>query len=261
MNEIRKIDEHWKDNLLGCTFNKRLEKAILQRHCLEIGVERAENRVKRLREELSRMDGQPIRNYASSLLAALESVSEGAVVAALAPKTNKILDIGFNRADDLILDNFGLFLAALIRSPTIAITYVSLTDTGNTARALAIYYNTITTTFNIQSACAIGTVLQLGQGTSPAARDNHVIESALGSAPENAIFGTSNGGYAIGTGSLSFSGAISAGGSGTVNEMGFHGRFGLSGVAYSFMFFHDILASGVAFVAGNTLNASYAIIL
>ena len=63
MNEIRRTDEHWKDNLLGLTFDKRLEQAILQRHCMEIGIERAEMRAKQLREQLKKLDGQPLKKY------------------------------------------------------------------------------------------------------------------------------------------------------------------------------------------------------
>ena len=58
-----------------------------------------------------------------------------------------------------------------------------------------------------------------------------------------------------------FSEAISAGGSGTVNETGFFGYWWFqdnSGTLHTYMLFHDILGAGVAFVAGNTINLSYA---
>jgi hypothetical protein len=273
--KIRRIDEHWKDNLIGCTFDKKLEKAILNRHSLEIGVERSENRAKHLREQLSKMDGQPIEKYADPLLRALESISEGAMVTVLAPKTRKILDIGFNCADDMILDNFGTLLASIIKP----LGYndarqFALNDISNTARTYFSWYGGSSPPssppllwnyayFNT-STHINGSAFQLGNGTNAAARANYQIQTALGTAPENTRFSAAYGQYAIGTGTIAFSGALAAGGSGTVNEMGWFQRFVFqSGTPYfyEFMLFHDILGAGVGFVAGNILNASYAITL
>lgn len=235
--QIRRNDEHWQDNLLGLTFNKRLEKAIAKRHAAQV------------KEESRRM------------------VSESAFVTCLQPKTNKILDIGFNRPNDLILDNFGTFIAALIRQPSTGSSpSFSLTDVTNSAQTFMIYSNApatnTTLAFGYDNAGSTGTQIQLGSGTTAAARTNYAIQTAFGTAPENARFATGAGSY--GGGADSFSGAISAGGAGTVNEMGFFAVWATTTAAAGIktvMLFHDILSSGVAFVAGNTLNASYSITL
>ena len=180
------------------------------------------------------------------------------MVAVTAPKTHKILDIGFNCADDLILDNFGFFLAGLIRTPINAQTTFVLLDVTNTNQTVG-----VGGTYPFCHTNSIyGTWLRVGSGTTPAAPGNYEIETAFGTAPENARFGTSPGGYGAGSNALSFSGAVSAGGSGTVNEQGFYMQgFNTSQQNKIFMFFHDILPSGVAFVAGQTINSSYGVTL
>lgn len=223
---------------------------------MEIGLERSELRAKHLREQLSKLDGQPLKKYLAAR--AMENVSEGAMVAVTAAKTNKILDIGFNVAEDLILDNFGFFLAGLIRTPINAQTTFVMVDVTGANMTFG-----VGGTYPFCHTNSIyGTWLQVGTGTTPAARGDYIIETAFGTAPENARFGSSPGGYGAGSGSLSFSGAVSAGGSGTVNEQGFFMQgFNTSQQNKIVMWFHDILGSGVAFVAGNTINASYGVTL
>jgi hypothetical protein len=109
-----------------------------------------------------------------------------------------------------------------------------------------------------------GTLLQLGSSTTAATRIDYKINTALGTAPESGLFATGNGVYGgssgSGAASMSFSGSVSAGGTGTVNEAGFFGQFTMiSGTITTFMLFHDVLSSGVAYVAGNILPLSYSI--
>jgi hypothetical protein len=252
MKEIRLTGEHWRDNLVGMTFNKPLEEAIMRKHTIEIGIERSEQRAKQLKEQLKRFDSE----LSIETITTLQNISEGAFVTAVNPD-NEITDIGFNCPDDLVLDNFGLWLASFVRSPISASTSVNLTDTANSSQQFQIY--AISSSYNtFNNNGAIGTMLQVGSGSTAAARSNYAIQTAFGTGPEASRFGTSNGGY--GSGSISFSGAISAGGSGTVNELGCFGAFNnVSSQTKYVMLFHDILSSGVSFTPGTTLNASYSI--
>ena len=104
-----------------------------------------------------------------------------------------------------------------------------------------------------------GTQFQLGSSTTAPTRADYKINTALGTAPESGLFSTGIGSYA--SGYVSIGGAISAGGSGTVNETGVFGYWfsATNSTPYSFMLFHDVLSSGVSYVAGNTLYVSYSI--
>ena len=244
-------DEHWRDNLIGCTFSKRLEEAALRRH----GIESA----------LTRMDVQ--KQHLLKLLTGrkaelLPNMHESVMCAVLEPKNRKIIDVGFNDPKDLILDNFGKWLAAFVRSPIAGSgKTVVLPDSSNTNRTLYIYDMDATTTHGFQYGAAggspTGTQVQVGSGSSDPARSDYAIQTAFGAAPENAAFDTGSGSYS--SGYVSFSGAITAGGSGTINETGFFGKWYLYNASYLFMLFHDKLTSGVAFTAGQTLNVSYSI--
>ena len=104
-----------------------------------------------------------------------------------------------------------------------------------------------------------GTEMQLGSGTTAAMRTDYAIETALGSAPESGRFSTTQGSYNAGY--VSFAGAITAGGSGMVNETGFFGAWNTNADnnVSRFMLFRDILGSSVNYTAGNILNCSYSI--
>ena len=260
MNEIRKNDEHWKDNLIGLTFTRELEKQMMQRHALETTIFRTERRLEDLKKQLNNLAlNRPLS------LEGLENISEVAAVTVLKPKTNKIMDVGFNVLHDLILNNFGIWLSGFIKQPAIVDSYeFALIDITNTSQTFNFYSDGSPSPnhvlFNNLSTYAIGTQLQVGSGTTAAARTNYAIETPFGNAPENTRFSTGAGSYA--SAAISFSGAISAGGAGTVNEMGFFGYWPpVSEVPKTIMLFHDILSSGVPFVAAETLNASYSILL
>lgn len=248
MENIPKInDEHWRDNLIGLTLNKRIEKAIISRHSLESQLERL---------ELQR--GLLQRKIRGGRVELFPNIFEG-VMCAVTDKKRKILDIGFNTPEDLILDNFGKWLAAFVTPPAQAAISVILTDVANSSQT----FKTISASsgyFNTYDIVQIGTRLQVGSGSTAAARANYAIQTAFGTSPESGRFATGVGSYAAGY--VSLSGAISAGGSGTVNETGFFGVWANTANAQKeIMLFHDILGAGVGFVAGNSIIVSYSIAL
>jgi len=241
MKEIKLVGEHWRDNVLGLRYDKRLELAMLKRHSDDLAVLRAERLLK------GEVDAK-------------RGISEAVIVANLNPRNQKINDVGFNESNDLILDNFGTWLAGVVRAPASStLTTVSLTDTGNAARTVHIYgEDSAAQVFNHASSAAplIGTKLQVGSDDTAAERDDYTVGTAFAGAPESGTFSTNNGSYAVGA--ISFSGAITAGDSITVKETGFFGSW----IYYSnslgaFMLFHDILDSGVEYAAGETVNVAY----
>lgn len=262
MSLIRRNDEHWKSNLVGLTFTKKLESAMLQRHSLEVGIERAETHLKEMRLQLQRVNG-----VTPQKLRVLQSINECSAVTVTNPD-GKIVDVGFNCADDLILDNFGKWLAGIAAAPTsvgdgAGYTTVTLNDTGNTARTVAIYREPSADAYSTFSAPVVtgvmGSYIQLGDSDTAATRADFNIGSALPDAPESSMFGTSTGSY--GSGAISFSGAVTAGGASTAKEMGWFCKWKYGVTIGTFMLFHDLLVPTVAYVAGQTLNASYSITL
>jgi len=169
-----------------------------------------------------------------------------------------IKGIDQSKPNNLILNNFGVWLAGFIRQPTIAQTDVNLQDITDTTRNLILYLNAPSESmFNVDSNEDLGTKMRVGSGVTPAARDDYDIETALGTAPEDDVFDSGVGSYAVGT--ISVAGAITAGGAGTINETGFYGAFGYGTTVTDFMLFHDILVAGEAFVLGNTITVAYTI--
>lgn len=169
---------------------------------------------------------------------------------------NKIADIAINKPNDLILNNFGAWMAGHFRPVSNALTNITVTDWTNVSRTASSYgqgSNSIVCMNN-----NIGTMMQVGSSTTAPARTDYTIGTAFATAPESAAFNTTTGSW--GGGSASFSGAISAGGNGTVNETGVQLRFcDTAGALQTCMLMHDKLASGVAFTAGQTITVSYSI--
>ena len=210
MDELR-FGEHWRDNLAGLRLDDRIKKAIHAKNLEEIRELTHKRRV------------------------------ESCVVAAL--KKDRIAEIGFNKPNDLILDNYGKMLAGLMGATT-----MNLYDVSNTLRSIG------PNNFNTGGG---GTVIQLGGSTTPPARGDYKIGAVLGTAPENTYFSTGYGSYYPG-GYFTFSNGVSAGGSGTVNEAGFFGYWYFYPVLIYIMLFHD-LVTGVPYTPGNPLVASWVV--
>jgi len=221
---LKELNDGWEKQFLGYTFTKRLEQRLI-----------AEHRERILKEINHRI---------------FETV-----IVSVVDKGRRIKGLGLSSPNDLILDNFGTWLAGLIRAPIAASESVSLKDSGGSTRTVLTYAANMH--FN-DSDSEVGTYLQVGSGTTPPARADYSITTAFLTAPESSFFDTGSGSYSVGA--ISFSGSITAGGSGTVNETGFFARWVISGLpAYQFMLFHDVLGTGVPFTAGEIITVSYSI--
>jgi len=175
---------------------------------------------------------------------------------------NIIKGISQSRPNNLILDNFGYWLSAMFRAPAEAVfDVVGMKDTGGNAETVRTYgpqAANASSFCNYKTGQVTGTYMQVGSGSTAAARDDVAIETAFGTAPEDAHFVTGSGSYAAAA--VSVAGAITAGGNGTIAETGLIAKWlNASQVAKLFLLFHDILASTEAFTAGNTITVAYTI--
>jgi len=159
---------------------------------------------------------------------------------------------------NLILDQFGVFLAGIFRKNTGANTSVVLKDVSGVNKTVRMY-GTTGSLFN-DTASNIGSGLRVGSGSTPPARTDFKIETAFGTAPEslnfvigsNPIFNTAQGFFKT-------AGTITAGGSGTINESIHELLLNALGVTIVFSMFRDIISPAQAFIAGQTISLEYTI--
>lgn len=174
-----------------------------------------------------------------------------------ATKNGEIKSIGASCVNDLFLDNMGLWLAGMLKTPDLLTTTVTLKEDDATLSPVDIYRQAGGFSFNL-TPFATGSEFKLGSGSTVAARTDFDIETALATAPENAFFGTTNGQWSSSTGKITVARAIIAGGAGTVNESGLFFKWSIqSGGLRTFMLAHDNISPGVIFTAAQTLTTEY----
>lgn len=165
----------------------------------------------------------------------------------------------YSKPKNLILDNFGKWLAGFIRAPVAADTNVTLVDVANNSVAIKVF-DDATSHFNMHSGGkALGTQIQLGDDNTAATRSDYKVGSALASAPESSPFDTGTGSYS--SGSITLSGSVTMGGAETVWEGILIGQWRYSDTPTDFALFHDVLASSVSFALGDGCTAQYVITL
>jgi len=154
------------------------------------------------------------------------------------------------KKSDLVLDNFGKWLAALIRPvPGVATSKnVTLKDTGNADRTFAVFS---TAGFNYTLA---GTKIGVGSSGTAAARTDYNLGAILGS-----LENTTDGVWTSSSGQVTLSGSVFLSAGGTVRETGFFGRWKDTGDVYrDIMLFHDVV-SDVIIGAGKYAFVQYTI--
>lgn len=170
-----------------------------------------------------------------------------------------IKGISQSKRNNLIVDNFGVLLAGLFKTQTTTKTEVTLQDEGDTGRTVCTYGTWAASARNFNNyTTSSGTKLKMGSGVTAATRGDYDIETDLPTSPEDDFFGSGTGSYA--GGAVSIGAALTAGGNGTINEVGLFGYWHDNNTSvYNFMLLHDILTSGEAYVIGNTLTVAYTI--
>lgn len=170
-----------------------------------------------------------------------------------------IKGISQSKPNNLILDNFGIFLAGHFHAPVQDHIQVNLIPEGGVSDGYFVKRNASGKAEMLNPVDnPTGSSLKLGSGVTAATRTDFDIETDLPTAPESGFFDTGSGSYAVG--SISLAGALTAGGAGTINEVGLFGTWQNDlATIDQVMLFHDILVSGESFVLGNTLTAAYTI--
>jgi len=174
-----------------------------------------------------------------------------------------IKGIGQSKRNNLILDNFGIWLAAMFRAPVINVTktVVLVGDDGANNDVCTYGKAAAGKTPFLCETTTVGTRIFIGSGVVAATRADFHVTTPFIVAPEDDFFDSGTGSY--GAGSVGIAGAIVSGGAGTVNEVGMYGRWyeETGDTEDDHMLFHDILVSGEAFVLGETITVTYTIAL
>ncbi len=177
---------------------------------------------------------------------------------------DEILQLGMSIPNDLILNNFGLYLAGFIGRIGNIATFV---DDGGVTRTFNMGTTNQGDSFNcprfnpfpapiILMTC--GTRFKLGQGSTLPARSDFKIETDLGSSPEKDLQNTLEGVFNSSLGKVTAAKAYpAAGGNGDITEIGlfyFMGNRLNSPASSAIMMTHDIISPAVNFVVGQTIN-------
>jgi len=156
---------------------------------------------------------------------------------------------------NLILDQLGLFLAGMFQG-TGGIVTVSLIDTAGGSRTINVINQP--TLWNFSTGASM--FHQIGSGSTSPTRQDFQIETAFGTAPEDAIIAPANPVYNSGLGSFKSISSTSAGGSGTIRESVMISRWRDGGNTNRFFaLFRDIITPAVSFIAGQTIALEYTV--
>lgn len=197
----------------------------------------------------------------------VEQLGKKCIVTCIDPATMELESVGASSllkneltgqiVDNLILDNFGRWFAAVItNSGTVG---GGLTDDVGGSQAVSVYAGS-QSSFNIKPVGQApgSSRIKMGSGTTTPARGDNKIQTSLTTAPESDYLGTNAGAYTVNNTVIYQGDANPTGGTGTVNEAGsFEAWFNTSGVSTVFMLTHDVVTPSVSFTALKLLRASY----
>lgn len=179
------------------------------------------------------------------------------LVTAKNPEDGSIFDIGGSTPLNLILTNFGQWLAAFIREGT-GLHSITMQPIGGGDQGTDIYTDVVTDMFNDSRS---ETFIRLGSGTTAPARADIAIETALPTAPEDANFGSGDATWSAAGGTISWGSSVAAGGAGTIAEVGFLVTWSNDANSMQiYLLFRDT-PSALGFVAGKVLGANYQLTL
>jgi len=159
---------------------------------------------------------------------------------------------------NLILDQFGLFLAAIFQGiPASGAETIVLKDTGGVNRTVNII--SLVQLWNFSTAATM--FHQVGSGNTAPTRQDFQIETAFGTAPEDTIIEPSDPVYNSGLGSFKSISSISAGGSGTIRESVMISRWRPNSGSTNrfFALFRDTISPAVPFAASQSIALEYTI--
>jgi len=172
-------------------------------------------------------------------------------------KEKEIKAIGMSCIDDLLTDNFGVFLASIIGMQNF-----SQNDLSNVARGFTCIHPD--SGYNSVNVGGLRSLLRVGTGNTPATRQDFNIESPFsnGGAEDSAFNVIGQAGYNSGLGQISFSGSITAFGAGGIQESILIQRWrDTGGTTRDLLYSRDNISPIVTFIAGETINLSYILLL
>jgi len=161
---------------------------------------------------------------------------------------------------NLIMNNFGILLAALFKKFDTADIITTVKDIVNVDQTVRVYGDNATWTDNNAGALSIGAFVQIGSGITGPTRTDFALETAFGTAPESGnIVATTN--PVFSSPNFKYLGSISAGGSGTINEsvMTLGLRRSGGGARVDTLCFRDIISPAVGFSIGQSVALEYTV--
>ncbi len=174
---------------------------------------------------------------------------------------SEIKSIGMSCINDLFLDNFGQWFSLIFGGQSGIFPFVNSGGGTNTmfiVRALTKY----NTTGGLGGA--VGARVRIGNGSNPATRSDFNIQSSFGSSPESAENNVGSASYQVGLSKVTIPIIITpTGGSGSIREAVLFGRWvnQNSNTVGSFAVSRDNISPVVNFVAGQTINIEYGILI
>lgn len=221
----------------------------------------------KLRDEITKGVFEESSKYKSGNKIFTEQMVKKCLITCINPKTNELESVGASSLlkneitgkifDNLILDNFGKWFAAIITNS--AFVGGGLTEDTGGSQTVSVYAGS-QTSFNIKPTGLSPTAgkVRMGSGVTAPARSDFKIQTALISAPESGYLVTNAGAWTVSNTVIYQADANPTGGTGTVNEAGsFEGWWYTVGSEAVFMLTHDAISPGVPFTAGKLLRASY----
>lgn len=152
------------------------------------------------------------------------------------------------KKSDLILDNFGKWLAGLIQDGS-AIRTVSITNEAGASKTLKVYETTSISQFFNYATSGRGAFIAIGSGTTSPARGDYSLVTKEGEA------GVNPASYLAGV--ILFSASIVLGASKTITESALKMKWNDSGaILVEFLLFRDTFAgvTGTQFTVQYTIN-------
>jgi len=195
------------------------------------------------------------KEYFESFRKQFPNYNENAKASSLVTITKdlEIKSIGMSCMNDLLSDNFGIFLAFLFGGGS---NNQNLTDITNSLATIS--FQGSSTNFN-STIVAVGTQIQVGKGLSTPNRQNFNIESPFTTSPESTIKNTGAGGWNSGLGQVSASMIpFGAGGAGAISETAFFWVMAnVVGAQKTFLMSRDLISPVANFILGETINVNY----
>ena len=168
-------------------------------------------------------------------------------------KENEIKSIGMSCMNDLLSNNYGIYLASLFGGQLAVQTLKDITNADRNVTFFGAGAN-----FNSTTGVACGTQIQIGQGSTLAVRTDFNIETPFATSPESLIQNTNAGGWNSALGQILASMvSIGAGGAGTVSETIFVHAMNSLATQRKFLMSRDNISPGASFILGQTINVNY----